>query len=148
MALHNLYQNSDLVKRFGSARRLHLACGKGGIHTCQKLGSKVGVICAGADVNAKDEEDWTPLHTASVNGHLELARVLISAGADVNAKNEDNWTPLHVASFNGHPELARYLISAGADVNAKNDNNETPLYWASKYGHHEVVEFLQSLQAN
>ena len=31
-------------------------------------------------------DGWTPLHVASNNGHLEVARLLLEFGADVNAK--------------------------------------------------------------
>ena len=39
------------------------------------------LIAAGADVNAKDEDDWTPLMQAAHNGHIETARLLLKAGA-------------------------------------------------------------------
>ena len=41
---------------------------------------------AGADVNAKDEDGFTPLHYAAVTGRKEIAEILIAEGADVNAK--------------------------------------------------------------
>jgi ankyrin repeat protein len=39
------------------------------------------------NVNVKDDEyGWTPLHYAALNGHIEIARLLLQNGADVNAK--------------------------------------------------------------
>ena len=38
-------------------------------------------------VNAKNEGGLTPLHTAAMNGHKEIAELLIEKGADVNAKD-------------------------------------------------------------
>jgi ankyrin repeat protein len=35
----------------------------------------------GADINAKDDDYWTPLYSASCNGHLEVVKYLKSVGA-------------------------------------------------------------------
>jgi ankyrin repeat protein len=43
-------------------------------------------LATGADVNAKDEEGWTPLHYPAAKGHKEIVELLIGKGADVNAK--------------------------------------------------------------
>ena len=43
----------------------------------------------GADLNAKDEDIWTPLHFAAVNGHLSVVQYLVNQKADINAKNKD-----------------------------------------------------------
>ena len=45
-------------------------------------------IAAWTDVNAKDEEGWTPLHKAANARHKEIAELLIAKGADLNAKIE------------------------------------------------------------
>ena len=76
-------------------------------------------LAAGTDVNAKDEEGWTPLHIAAIRGNKEIAELLIAKGADVNAKAENDNTHLHQAVFWGHSEITELLISKGADVNAK-----------------------------
>jgi ankyrin repeat protein len=80
----------------------------------------------GADVNAKDEQGYTPLHNAA-EGHKEIVELLIAKGADVNAKDESGGTPLLAAARYGRKEVAKLLITAGADVNAKRDNGHTPL---------------------
>ena len=49
----------------------------------------------GADVNAKNNDGWTPLHWASENGHEAIVSLLLEKGADVNAKDNDGETPLH-----------------------------------------------------
>ncbi len=41
----------------------------------------------GADINAKSNNSYTPLHSASQNGHLEVVKYLKSVGADIHAKN-------------------------------------------------------------
>ena len=52
-------------------------------------------VAAGADVNAKDKEGWTPLHFAS--DRKNVAEFLIKKGADVNAKDAYGFTPLDEA---------------------------------------------------
>ena len=79
-------------------------------------------LAAGADVNAKDDKEWTPLHDAAIYGRKEILELLISEGADVNAKDDARGTPLHYAG--GSKEVAELLIANGADVNAKNDGAE------------------------
>ena len=61
----------------------------------------------------------TPLHRASIGGHLEFAQVLIEHGADVNAKDESKSSPLHLALRGGHVGFAQVLVEHGADVNAQ-----------------------------
>ena len=94
------------------------------------------------DVNAKDNRGWSPLHWASANNAIEVAKLLIERGADVDAKNVDGWTPLHWASARNYIELAELLIKAGADVNSENNDGQTPLHWASWNSHIEIVKFL------
>ena len=68
-------------------------------------------LAAGADVNAKDKRDVTPLNGAAANGDKEIAELLIAKGADVNAKNDNRRTPLDLAKR--HPETAKLLRKHG-----------------------------------
>ena len=112
------------------------------IHDATKDGDLTGVqaqLDAGADVNGKDENGWTPLHFAARYGHEEIVELLISEGADVNAKDENSWTPLHFAARHGHKEIVELLIAKGADVNAKDNFEDTPLDFADG----EIADFLR-----
>ena len=101
------------------------------------------LIRDGADVNAVDECNETPIHCAAENGHVDVAKVLIQNGADVNAVDENNRTPLHFAAENGHVDVAKVLIQNGANVNAVNEYKRTALHKAIEYRH--VVLMLQLL---
>ena len=46
------------------------------------------LIQAGVDVNAKDNDGWTPLHASSHWGHKEACEVLVEAMCDMDAKNK------------------------------------------------------------
>jgi len=98
---------------------------------------------AGTDVNAKDEDGYTPLYAVAGGGHNEIAELLISKGADVNAKDKDGWTSLHEATMGGHKEVAELLIVKGADVNAKEEfDGWTPLHFVAGKGHKETARLL------
>jgi ankyrin repeat protein len=94
-------------------RALLKAAKKGNIEAAKQA------LADGADVNAKVEEGWTPLHLAAENGHKEIIELLIAKGADVNAKGRWGSTPLLLAALYGHKEVVELLISNGADVNAR-----------------------------
>ncbi|KAK4826919.1 hypothetical protein QYF61_012718 [Mycteria americana] len=66
------------------------------LHQCciDDYGDVVTVLLeAGADVNARDSELWTPLHAAATCGHLRLVQLLIQRGADLLAVNSDGNMP-------------------------------------------------------
>ncbi len=54
-------------------------------------------IANGADVNAKDESESTPLHFALGYSYNEIAELLLTKGADVNVINWQGKTPLDSA---------------------------------------------------
>ena len=64
----------------------------------------------GADPNARDKSEKTPLHWA---WDAESTKVLLSAGADPNARSENESVPLHSKRMDA--EATRVLLNAGAD---------------------------------
>ena len=100
------------------------------------------LIEKGADVHAKDNNGWTPLHWASYRGNLKMAQLLIEKGADVNAKNYHGNTPLYWASFKGYLEITQLLIEKGADVNVINKEGWTPLREALVEGYLEIAKLF------
>ena len=89
------------------------------------------LIKHGADVNARDKDQSTPLHLASSNRGTQIAQQLLEHGADVHAHDEIyRYTPLHLASRRNDAEMTRLLIKHGADVHARSKNQATPLYGA------------------
>ena len=83
---------------------------------------------AGADVNAKDEYGYTPLHQMATmhRGNEEICRLLLERGADPNARDDNGRTPLHWACLYNHTAIVRLLIEHGADAGARDDQGETP----------------------
>lgn len=100
-----------------------------------------------AGFTTTDSNGKTSLHFAVINGHQEMAEMLISKGADVNAKDSDGNTPLHLAAAGGNPDMCKMLIERGAQINAKNLEGRTPLDLAAAGGHKQTAEFLISFGA-
>ena len=70
----------------------------------------IELISKGADVNAKDKDERTPLHLAAQYGHTEIVELLLKKESiDVNAKDKDERTPLHFAALNGHTDTVKHL---------------------------------------
>jgi ankyrin repeat protein len=67
----------------------------------------------GANINVKDNNGWTPLHEATLNGHKQLVDLLIKNGADINAEVGHWGTPLSVALSSGKQEVAAILRRYG-----------------------------------
>lgn len=68
------------------------------------------VISLGADVNSKNSEGETPLHTCARNGTLNVARLLVAEGANVNALNKHKVTPLMIACTLGNLSMVDLLL--------------------------------------
>jgi ankyrin repeat protein len=102
-----------------------------------------------ANVNARRDDFWTPLHLAIHKGKLKAAQILLEHHADVNARNNDGQAPLHLLSRWEAPKheddgsnVAKLLLKRGAYVNESDKDDATPLHLASYYGRLEIVQVL------
>lgn len=83
-------------------------------------------LAAGADVNARDDWQRTPLHCAIEARHGDLARLLIERGTDLRAQDYQQQTALHWAARTGLSDLARLLLERGANPAAQDKWRYTP----------------------
>ncbi|XP_047481034.1 uncharacterized protein LOC125033502 isoform X3 [Penaeus chinensis] len=90
----------------------------------------------------------TPLHCASLAGHTEVVRLLLTKNADAKSETPTHHTPLHYAALRGDVILVKLLVYYGADPNAKDERNNTPLHYAALCGHTLVVELLVDERAD
>ena len=125
----------------------------------------------GANVNAADSEQWTPLHAAATCGHLHLVKFLIEKEASLLAVNGDGNMPYDICedettlSFienemakrgvtqelidetRGRTEakmladLAQLAAEHG-DLEFRDKHRATPLHIAAANGYLSVLEFL------
>ncbi len=108
---------------------------------------------AGAECNALDEADLTPLMQAAYLGHQNIVEALVLHGAAVNAKNGQGWTALMKAIYNydldrGFPEIVSALIEAGAEIETEIAYGTRPLMLAAGYGQAEVIDVLLAAGAD
>ena len=113
------------------------------------------LILQGADVNAVDEKNDTPLNHAIRIGNFEIVEALLNANANVNSPNKNGDTPLCIASSFGiidgktaRLEIIQALINKGAEVDLANQNDGmNPLHIATQNGEVKIVELLINNQA-
>ncbi|KAH9073528.1 hypothetical protein EDB83DRAFT_80797 [Lactarius deliciosus] len=84
----------------------------------------------------------TALHSASVEGHVEVVRSLLKCGVDVDARGTGGQSPLQLASRKGHLHVVQCLLDYGADTKFQSDARWTPLSYAAVFGHLEIVRVL------
>ena len=103
----------------GGFYALHFVACRGDISFVCKLTNR------GYDVNALDDDGYTPLMLAAKGGHGKLCELLISCGARCDIENERHETALLLARKNGFgndaervifDELAQTLVLGGARV--------------------------------
>ena len=90
------------------------------------------LIRAGANVNAANRYEMTPLALAAVNGDAAIITALLDAGADPNFARADGETVLMAAARTGRPEAVKALLARGARVDAAEKAlGQTALMWAA-----------------
>ena len=120
---------------------LHGACSSGEVDRVKRL------LEGGVNTDAMNEDKYTPLHVATMKGHVEVVKLLVKAllaeGLDVDATDVGGFTPLQYACEQGHVEMVQLLLEAGADFDADMCNDGwPPLHIATEKGHVEVVKLL------
>ena len=78
-----------LLAKTAFADLIHDAANTGDIEEVQSE------LKAGADVNAKDDVEHTPLHSAAEQVHKTIVELLIAKGTEVNAKYRYGLAPVY-----------------------------------------------------
>ena len=115
---------------------LHCAAQRGSVDAATEL------LRADADVNARNNTNYTPLHLTS---NPLVAELLIAHGANVHALGLSKM-PLHLASERGDLAVVRLLLHEMKKGTARDRDirtpARTPLHYAAKRGHVQVVATL------
>ncbi|ROL47301.1 26S proteasome non-ATPase regulatory subunit 10 [Anabarilius grahami] len=132
--------DSSLVTKTDQDSRtaLHWACSAGHVDIVQfllNLGVEVNLqddiaqilLENGADPNATDKLQSTPLHRASAKGNFRLIQLLLKESASTNIQDSEGNTPLHLACDEERADAAKLLVEHGASIYIENKEKMTPL---------------------
>jgi len=101
------------------------------------------LLRGGADVNAAQGDGMTALHWAALQGHVEMAKVLIYAGASLESTTRlGGYTPLHLAGMRAQAGVMAVLLKSGSDVHALTTTGVHPLHLAAASGRPAAVAAL------
>ncbi|XP_016950442.1 uncharacterized protein LOC108024824 [Drosophila biarmipes] len=89
-------------------------------------------IAAPELLESADEDGFTPLHLAVIQGNLAMVNLLLANKADVNAVDNEGHSVVHWATVCGEVESLRAVLAAGASVAKPDANGGTPLHYAAQ----------------
>jgi len=137
-----LYHRQPSIAERIAAQRTDLS-----LHELTALGRSADVarlLDAGAALEGRSTDGFTPLQYAAFFGHEAVVRLLVERGADVNAAadNPMKVQPLHSAAAIGSVDICRRLLEAGADANGQQQAGYTALMSAALHGNEALVRLL------
>ena len=102
----------------------------------------------GADIKARSDGQWTPLHNQAYRGHLDSVELLLQHGADIEAKTSFGHTPLLSSVRWDRIEVTKFLIDKGANVNPTTELGRTPLIISAIEGNPELARLFLDCDAD
>jgi hypothetical protein len=84
-----------------------------------KRGDEAGLrqaLDTGLDPNLANQNGWTLLMLAAVEGDVSIGRLLIEKGAGINARNNKEDSALTLATHRGHTLFVDLLTLNGASL--------------------------------
>lgn len=129
---------SSTVKHGGAVggwTPLHLACLKGHPELVSLL------LDYGADIEARDEYQRTPLIITAQSENLRVAEILVEKGADINAVAIRNYTALLWAARNDFEDMVDFLLNKGAVI--ADNMLETAVWFAISKGLNRLYEYAE-----
>ena len=109
---------------------LHFAASDGNFEEAKSL------LRNGANVDARNWQNCTPLHFAAVqeNDNIDIVLLLLKHNANINAIDVYGGSPLHFAVKCCKEKIVEALLKNGCKLDIKDDLQITPLHRAVNYG--------------
>ena len=108
----------------------------------------IKLLLDSADINARSEEDVTPLIYAAQNGHLNIVKILVYNKANIEAYSTQKTTALMAAAINNRTDVVDYLIKEGAKIQARDLYGANSLIYSVAYGYYILTDMLIFYGAN
>ena len=106
-------------------------------------------IRCGVDIDGLVQDDYTAVHLAAQEGHLEVVKLLVSKGANIHIETHDRGRyAFYSACLHGHLPVVEFLRPLLTNVDKKIKSGVTPLNATCGNGNLEVVKFLVSSGAD
>ncbi|CAB0031871.1 unnamed protein product [Trichogramma brassicae] len=108
------------------------------------------------EVDARDNEGWTPLHVAIRNGNINLMKFLLTRGAAPNSVTDEGESCLHIIcrSDDDDDNMAKLFFEICdkkhqmVQVDARDNDGRTPLHVSIRNGNINLMKFLLTRGAN
>lgn len=94
------------------------------------------------ELNSKGPDEWTALHFAAYENHVEIENFLIQNGANINSNTRFLRTALHISTIRGHMETVRILCDNKINIDSQDEDGNTALHFAVENDYPDIVEFL------
>ncbi|KAL5135219.1 Ankyrin repeat-containing protein BDA1 [Glycine soja] len=136
-----MYILEDPKLRDDAMRELYEASLNGCVSTLKTLIQKGPLILSRISLYPYTE---TPLHIASLLGHLDFCEVLLQNSPSLATElNSEGRCPLHLASANGHTEVVKALLRTNPEMCLVGDKDEMlPLHFAAMRGRVGAIKEL------
>lgn len=121
---------------------LHFAAREGNAMIVNMLLCRKGTA---VDAMADARSGHTPLILASMQGHIDVLKVLLEHKADIDRADRANNTALMWAASGGFENAIEFLAEAGADVSSRNSGGFSSIHLAARNGHVQAVLSLIKL---
>jgi len=125
------------------------------LHEAAHAGSsQIAVILlnAGANPNATDNIDRSPIHHAVIWGTLNILKLCVEKGGDIDLKDAEGQTVLHMAASAGNNEILSWLLSSQVGsqiaIDSRDSKGQTALFLAAKFNKRRACSILLENGAN
>jgi ankyrin repeat protein len=133
----------DLLTKYPDMKNVKQNGGWTLLHTALNSREMVEyLIEIGADIEARSDGQWTPLHSQAYGGHKDGVELLLEHGADIEAKHAYDITPLLNSIRWNRVEAAKILIEKGAKVDSPDTLGRTPLILSATKGYLELARII------
>jgi len=97
----------------------------------------------GADANATDDTQTTPLFFGVASGNTQVVDLLLKHGAKIKQTGPAGTSLLLSSASQGRIEMMQYLLTHGSDINERDGSGETALICTVRYARMpDAVKFL------